>query len=244
MADATATTPDASAIMLSQLEQLEARVKALTNNRGSYTGIEKEIEDAKTLVASGKLDDAKAIYTKAAAALDNAEASLRAEPLAWQLFWVELGYLILILLLGYLTKRYPDYQLWAGMIGLNARAAWFGALGGVSIGLYGIYSHIAAKDFDPDFELWYICKPIVGAIFGWFVFLVYYVGLVSVQGTSSTVKVTSPEVPYAIAFLAGFSERFTIKIIDRLMTVLTTGDDNPNNKDKNKAKQTNTPPNF
>lgn len=240
MPDPTATTPDAKAVMLSQLDQLDARVKALTSKGVSCADTEKDIGDARSSLASGKLDDAQAIYTKASAEVDKAEASFRAEPLAWQLFWAELLYLIVILLLGYLTKRYPDYWLWAGLIGLNAKAAWFGALGGVSIGLYGIYSHIAAKDFDPSFKLWYICKPIVGAIFGWFIVLVYYVGLVSVQGSSADVK--SPQVPYAIAFLAGFSERFTIKIIDRLMTVLTTGDDNPNGK--NKDKQTKTPPNF
>jgi len=239
---ATATTPDAKAMMLSQLDQLDARVKALTSKGISCADIEKDIGDAKSLVILGKLDDAQATYTKAAVELDKVEASLRAEPLAWQLFWIELLYLVLILLLGYLTIRHPNYRLWAGLIGLNARAAWFGALGGVTIGLYGIYSHIAAKDFDAGFKLWYICKPIIGAIFGWFVVLVYYVGLISVQG--STVNVASPQVPYAIAFLAGFSERFTIKIIDRLMTVLTTGDDNPNDKNKNKEKQNNPPPNF
>jgi hypothetical protein len=239
---ATATTPDAKAMMFSQLEQLAVRVKALTSKGVSCANIEKEIGDANDLVASGKLDDAQAIYTKATADVDKAEANFHAEPLAWQLFWVELLYLVLILLLGYLTIRYPNYWLWAGLIGLNARAAWFGALGGVTIGLYGIYSHIAVKDFDASFKLWYICKPIVGAIFGWFIVLVYYVGLVSVQGSQADVK--SPQVPYAIAFLAGFSERFTIKIIDRLMTVLTTGDDNPNDKNKNKDKQSNAPPNF
>jgi hypothetical protein len=76
--------------------------------------------------------------------------------------------------------------------------------------------------------LWYICKPVVGAIFGWFVVLVYYVGLVSAQGQAD---VKTPQVTYAIAFLAGFSERFTIKTIDRLMTVLTGEED----KDKDKG---------
>ncbi len=241
---ATATTPDAKAMMLSQFDQLEARVKALTSKGVSCAHIENEIGDAKNLLASGKLDEAQALCTKATAEIDKAEASLRAEPLAWELFWIELAYLVLILLLGYLTIRHPNYRLWSGLIGLNARAAWFGALGGVTIGLYGIYSHIAVKDFDASFKLWYICKPIVGAIFGWFVVLVYYVGLVSVQGASTQIDVKNPQVPYAIAFLAGFSERFTIKITDRLMTVLTTGDDNPNDKNKNKDKQNNTPPNF
>jgi hypothetical protein len=97
---------------------------------------------------------------------------------------------------------------------------------------------MAAKDFDASFKLWYICKPIIGCIFGWFMFLAYYVGLVSVQGASPDVK--NPQVPYAIAFLAGFSERFTIRIIDRLMTVLTAGDDKGGDKkkdDKDEDKQ-------
>ena len=101
-------------------------------------------------------------------------------------------------------------------------------MGGVAIGIYGIYGHVAAKNFDASFRLWYICKPVVGAIFGWFVVLVYYVGLVSAQGQAD---VKTPQVTYAIAFLAGFSERFTIKTIDRLMTVLTGEED----KDKDKG---------
>jgi hypothetical protein len=75
----------------------------------------------------------------------------------------------------------------------------------------------------------------MGAIFGWFVFLVYFVGLVSVQGQTK-LDVKTPEVPYAIAFLAGFSERFTIKIIDRMMQVITTWEEKSegqSNKPKN-----------
>jgi hypothetical protein len=48
--------------------------------------------------------------------------------------------------------------------------------------------------------------------------------------------VNVPQVTYAIAFLAGFSERFTIKTIDRLMTVLTVGEDTSKTKDKDKPK--------
>ena len=70
--------------------------------------------------------------------------------------------------------------------------------------------------------LWYICKPLVGGIFGWFAFLIYYVGIISVQGIDMTRPDFKPELPFIIAFLAGFSERFTIKLIDRLMSVLLT----------------------
>jgi hypothetical protein len=66
----------------------------------------------------------------------------------------------------------------------------------------------------------------MGAIFGWFVFVVYYVGVISAQGNGSgPTAINNPELAFLIAFLAGFSERFTIKTIDRFMTVLTVGED-------------------
>ena len=227
-----ATEPPAASVtqdLLSQLAKLLERLAKLGQGQGNCADIRNQIHQAQELVKANKVADAQAIYVKAAAATDRAEASLRSEPTAWRLLALETAYLMLILALGYLVKRYPDNWAWAGLVGLSAKAAWFGALGGVTIGIYGIYSHIAAKDFDASFRLWYICKPIVGAIFGWFVVLVYYVGLVSAQGQAD---VKTPQVTYAIAFLAGFSERFTIKTIDRLMTVLTGGDENDKNKNK------------
>lgn len=234
MAETTVVIEDTSAAskaVLEQLAKIDERIRTLGEKRGCFADISSQVEDARQLAQAGKIADAQAAYAKAAAATDRAEASVRAEPLAWKLLWLEAGYLLVILVLGYLAVRYPNYWLWSGLIGLNAKAAWFGTIGGVTIGIYGIYSHIAMKDFDANFYLWYICKPIVGAIFGWFVVLVYYVGLVASQGQG---QINNPQVTYAIAFLAGFSERFTIKTIDRLMTVLTAGDskDKKDKKDK------------
>jgi hypothetical protein len=227
----TATQPVTTDDLSKKLNDLAERVKKLAQSGGCYVDVESQIANARTQLANGKPAEAQATYDQAAAAVCRAEVSDRAEPLAWKLLGTEAGYLFLILALGYLVKRYPDYWLWSGLVGLGARAAWFGAVGGVTIGIYGIYSHISAKDFDPSFRLWYICKPFMGAIFGWFVFLVYYVGVVSAQA-GEKVDIKNPVLSYLIAFLAGFSERFTIRTIDRFMTVLTGGDDK--NKDKGK----------
>lgn len=94
-----------------------------------------------------------------------------------------------------------------------------GALGGITVAIYGIYSHVQKRDFDPRYKLWYICKPIIGGIFGWFIYLIYFLGIISAQGMDEA-AIRKPELPFIIAFLAGFSERFTIKIIDKLMNVL------------------------
>jgi hypothetical protein len=205
-------------------KQLKERVEP---NDGFFAAdIHREIDDTKDLINSGRNEEAKKRFGDTEAKVLKAEASHNAEPLAWNLLWVELGYLALILLLGYLTFKLPDFWLWKGLVTLSAKTVWFGALGGVTVALYGIYSHVQVRDFDAKYRLWYVCKPIVGAIFGWFVYLVYYVGLVSVQGSSS-VNVQTPAVPYAIAFLAGFSERFTVQIIDKLMQVLATWEEKP-----------------
>jgi len=206
------------------LSKLEATMKALKDAEYSAAVIDKGITEAKSLLQAGKAAEAEQKYNETKLLVERAEASIRAEPLAWRLLWIELGYLLILLILGYVTHKWPAYWLWAGFVTLHSATAWFGALGGVAIALYGLYGHIQARDFDPKYQLWYVCKPIMGAIFGWFVFLIYFVGFVAVQGSA---HVENNLVLYAIAFLAGFSERFTIKIIDRLMQVLTTWEEKP-----------------
>jgi len=225
-APAAVNAPPGAEELRKQIDELETRAQALWKGPGCYPEIESQISIARGQVANGAIADARQTYDRALSAICFAEASVKAEPLAWQLLGIEILYLVLILALGYLVKRYPGYWLWAELVGNASKAAWFGALGGVTIGIYGLYTHVSAKNFDATFRLWYLCKPVMGAIFGWFVFVVYYVGVVSAQGSGSgPTAINNPELSFLIAFLAGFSERFTIKTIDRFMTVLTVGED-------------------
>ena len=213
------------------LEKLEARAKTLIDTEAALATFADAIKQIRTLLSQDdKEADAAELYLKTKATLDRADMSIRSEPLIYRLFALELGYLALILLIGYLAYKWPgpSFWMWSGLVNIQSGAAWYGAIGGATVGLYGLYSHIQARDFDPKYRLWYIAKPVTGAIFGWFVFLIYYLGLVSVQGTGPSVK--TPEVPYVIAFLAGFSERFTIKIVDKLMETLTTWQGSDNGK--------------
>lgn len=203
------------------LGELNKRTLALTKLEGFTNEILKVIDEAKAEFNKQNISAAFEKYYDARGKVEKAEISLQSDPLAWKLLWVEFGYLFFLLLLGYLTYKWPDFSLWKGLITLDFQTVWFGALGGVTIAIFGIYNHIQVRDFDPKFQLWYICKPIIGGIFGWFVYLIYFVGFVSIQGGT----INTPQVAYVIAFLAGFSERFTIKMIDKLMAVLTTFED-------------------
>ena len=185
-ADAPSDPNSPAAIKLGeQLDTSKTPIRDLSGAHGCYLDIEAQIAAARTQIATGKLAEAQSSYEKASVAAWRAKSSADAEPVAWQLLAVQVGCLILILGLGYLVKRYPSYGLWADLVGNSSKAAWFGSLGGVTIGIYGLYTHISTKDFDRSFRLWYLCKPVMGAISGWFVYLVYYVGVISAQATSA-----------------------------------------------------------
>ena len=209
------------------LKKLEERVRHLKEPEGIVNEILNLIDESESLLDNSP-EEAEKKYDEALSKTETVEINQGAIPLARKLLKLEIGYLVLLLLLGYITYKWPDFVLWKGLVEYPLQTAWFGALGGITIAIYGIYEHIHLRDFDPKYELWYICKPLMGAIFGWFVYLIYFIGLISIQGIDiEKVKIKYPEFPYLIAFLAGFSERFTIRMIDRLMEVLTTWKEKP-----------------
>lgn len=209
------------------LKGLKERVRHLRETEVIANEILKLIDESETLLNNENPNESEKKYDEALRKIEAVEISQQAKPLARRLLWIEIGYLVILLLLGYFTCKWPNFVLWDGLmkdpIMLHLQTVWFGALGGVTIAIYGIYEHIHLRDFDPNYELWYICKPLIGGIFGWFVCMIYFIGVVSIQGFDIKLeKIKTPELSYVIAFLAGFSERFTLKMIDKLMGVLTT----------------------
>ncbi len=207
------------------LKGLKEKARHLKENEFITSQISMHIKEIEDLLTSGNQQEFEKKYKEVLQKVETIEISQKSIPLARKLLWIELGYLFFLLFIGYCSFKLPNFVLWNGFLQdpilLHLQTVWFGALGGITIAIYGIYQHIQARDFDPKYELWYYCKPIMGGIFGWFVYMIYFIGLVSVQGFDN-VKIHTRELPYVIAFLAGFSERFTLKMIDKLMGVLTT----------------------
>jgi hypothetical protein len=99
---------------------------------------------------------------------------------------------------------------------------WTGAIGGTTIVYWGLIQHTIALDFDDQYKYWYVLKPILGAITGVMTVIVLKAGLFTFQG-SANVTTQGELALYIFAFLAGFSERFFIQLVDRVLTALFSG---------------------
>ncbi|HEY9170823.1 MAG TPA: hypothetical protein VI136_00900 [Verrucomicrobiae bacterium] len=97
------------------------------------------------------------------------------------------------------------------------RYVMMGALGGLTIAVWGLTKHSAELDFDRAYAVWYWLRPLLGAVMGLIAVLTVQAGLFAVEGEPSLKGRTAL---YILAFLAGFSERFFIRVLDRVMTAL------------------------
>jgi hypothetical protein len=125
------------------------------------------------------------------------------------IFIFDVVVVIALLALGVLYVKYPGIFLLgpaapppgspSAPVDIAVRATWFGALGGIVIGLKGVYDHCCQHgEWDDCFDLWHIGRPISGGLTG----LITLVLLLAVNTTGPN----EPAV-YAIAFIFGTQER-------------------------------------
>jgi len=109
---------------------------------------------------------------------------------------------------------------------------WFGALGAVTISIYGIVDH--SENWQDKWNLWHIVRPIVGAILGTVAFLIF-VGVIQATGTTPTVTTTNTGsnsvkiiVYLLVAFVVGFREETFRSLIKRVVDILLSPGDTVN----------------
>jgi hypothetical protein len=91
-------------------------------------------------------------------------------------------------------------------------------LGGVVAGLFGLYLHAAMRDFDRAYVAYYFLKPIVGLVLGPVMYLFARAGLMATQTDGGAID--RPELLYLGAFILGFGERFSLRLIDRVAAAI------------------------
>jgi hypothetical protein len=108
------------------------------------------------------------------------------------IFWLSIGYL-LMLLAGMVA-----YLQWDGFrTGLPNQLGpvpiavpWFGALGAVTLSLYGVLWH--RRDWDPTYTLWHVVRPLMGVVLGTVAYLLIAGGIVASGGQPSGTANTAP----------------------------------------------------
>ncbi|MBD3173774.1 MAG: hypothetical protein GF320_01230 [Armatimonadia bacterium] len=134
-----------------------------------------------------------------------------------------------------------DPQL-ADLWPILALAALAGAMGGAAQCVFGIRKYITERSFDPEMKLVYLAKPAMGLIMGPVVVVIFLSGALIFQGGdlasvfgspdggSDGTGPTGPTVPQMsfillLGFLAGYSERFWVELIDQTLGALLRRED-------------------
>jgi len=203
------------------IAQLNLKAVDFSSNKSFYAEYLGLINQAETFATKTHGPDAHKAIWEATACVNRALESQGADKFRKWIGWYLTLWLLALGAAGWFLKDAEGCAS-TGIFGFGYwRYAMMGALGGIVIAVWGLIIHTANLDFDRHFSVWYWFKPILGAVMGLVAVVTALGGLLAIQGQGSLPSSTSGKmVLYILAFLAGFSERFFIDIIDRVMTAL------------------------
>ena len=98
------------------LKNLEERAGKLRQTEASVDDILQSIAEARDELRQQNASAALKKYNEILESIRTAEVSLCSYSLACRLLWVEVGYLLVLVALGYATYKYPSYNLWDGLV--------------------------------------------------------------------------------------------------------------------------------
>jgi hypothetical protein len=133
---------------------------------------------------------------------------------------LEFGYVVALALVAVLYGQLLGLrQLVPDPVGpIPIGVPWWGALGGVTISLTGIFRH--RRDWDDTLDNWHIARPLLGAIMGSVGFLIFIVVIRS-TGTNLSARATAGRpVYYLVAFLLGYREEAFRNLLRRAVDLL------------------------
>jgi Abnormal spindle-like microcephaly-assoc'd, ASPM-SPD-2-Hydin len=141
-------------------------------------------------------------------------------------FWLGMGYLVLLLVVGAFyalqTGNGKPYML-GGL--LPVAVPWFGALGAVTISLAGVFFY-GHSGWDRKYNYWHIGRPFFGAVLGIIAFFMFVL-IISSAGTQipfletpDNAKSKDFVIYYVLAFLVGYREKTFRELIQRVTDLI------------------------
>jgi hypothetical protein len=218
----TADPLKAKADVDAAIAHLNTKAKNFSSSRTFTRDYLDLLSQAETHAADKRWDEAHKTVWEATFFLNRAFETQAAARFRKAMGFYYAGWFLLLAAAGWGLKHLEDANAPVFYFGFSYwRYVLMGALGGITIAIWGLIKHSSDLDFDRAFSIWYWLKPVLGAVMGLIAVLTVMAGLFTVQGKP---ELNSKIALYILAFLAGFSERFFIRIIDRLMTTLFGGE--------------------
>jgi len=144
---------------------------------------------------------------------DSPSAGSRMPP--W-LVAIEAAYLGLLLAAGAIYATVPHLRLLPTTLGpFPLGVAYFGALGAVTAGIFGIYFHNVG--YQPSYTYWYVFRPMTGIVLG---LVAYMIFVVVIQSTGTEPRRGGALIYYLVAFLVGYREHVFQDLIQRAVDFL------------------------
>lgn len=173
------------------------------------------------------------------ARLDRAEESARqAKKFAWVIsvwglawFFLFVGLIFRVDLVDvYLTAAAGQSDLLN--LDIFLRTLFFGGIGGVTAVFYHLHHYVAARTYDPQYNLTYVAKPFMGMILGTLVYMIVF-GLMgpfgiapaaisseAVTATGDASNVLATLFVWSLALAAGFKENLAFELLERIMKII------------------------
>lgn len=146
---------------------------------------------------------------------------------------LDIGYLVVlaVVLISRQTHWFEIDQIPNPIGGIVPVAVpWFGALGAVTISLYGVSDH--DQDWNKRWNRWHVARPFVGVVLGTMAYLIF-VGVIQATGSTTTPASSTPAgptslIPYLIvSFAVGFREQTFRSLIQKVIDTLLSPNDPP-----------------
>jgi hypothetical protein len=119
-------------------------------------------------------------------------------------------------------------RLFGADYGIPISIVIWGAIGSLAAILYRFYTETERVRFGTEAR-WLIARPIIGIVMGMIAYLAFVSGLTLVtRGQLPNEAQSSPEFYWLVAFLAGFSDKFYIQIINLFVDHNTDSNDERN----------------
>jgi hypothetical protein len=136
-------------------------------------------------------------------------------------FFISITYLAFLIGVGWFASDSFSSGVLGGILPIGV--PWFGALGAVTISLYGVFSH--NKNWDTQWNYWHLARPFVGTILGAIAYLILFgvVRATSPAGAApdSLIGQEDTQIPYyVLAFIVGFREATFRRLITRATDLL------------------------